>query len=51
MTAHSSGVSFPGLSRIESGMPILPISWSGAVSSSVSTKLLSRPNDWAMARQ
>ena len=30
MTAHSSSVSGPGLSRIESGTPILPMSWSRA---------------------
>ena len=30
MTSNSSGVSLPGFSRIASGMPTLPMSWSGA---------------------
>ena len=48
MTTHSSGVSDPGLSRIESEMPILPMSWSSTPRPSASSSATGSP--WARAR-
>ena len=48
--AHSSSLSGPGFRRMQSGMPILPMSCSGAATNSVSTNSRSIPIVSAMMR-
>jgi hypothetical protein len=51
MTTHSAASSFAGLRKIDSGMPIFPVSCIGAAISSVSHAPASQPLAAAKARE